>query len=830
MGIFDIVDWFGSTAAKEENGVITLSGIDTGKLLEDINSIWKNKRVPDNMFMQIRKYRLLFDSFFACDTLYQLEQIIQYKKHKSHTFRLKQAHEQLLTNTWLKSTTEEHEDILDFSQLSRLKFKLLPTQMETMQVYNTKVPKMQLKGFLLGTPPGCLAGDSRIAFSRDGEEFTLDIKTAYEQFNQLDCANSWDLTLPTYIRAYTGESIQLHPIQNIVYSGIQKVFLVTLIDGRSIKCTIKHPFLTNNGFIPACDIVGKLVMIDEQFQTSRKGVSYYEEAVSIEFLGEEPTYDIICEDPHRNFSANGMIVHNSGKTLMSIALSIMLHADKTFFIVPKNTVTTVWYDGIVEQFGQDVKIWSSVLNAELTTDYDYYIFHYEALDKALDLARQFRGLCRMPFIAIDESHNLNEVTSQRTQKLIDFSKMMNCQHTVFATGTPVKALGLEMIPLLRVIDRFFTPAVEARFMKIYGATAKRANDILRNRLGLISHKIIESDYMKIPPPIEIEYPVKIPHPERFMIKNIKIEMHKFMEDRYQFYRKNMTGYVRTYEAGLSVYEKTLKTPADREEFRKYREGVKKIIENYDPREDGQLAKFIKDIEGRKIIPSLPQSMKPEFKNSLSIVKYAKLRVMGEFLGQLTRIRGECAAELARYGNLDKLVLDADKKSIIFSSFIPALTVANKYFVDRGFKTLNVYGDATKDITKIVNQFKQDPDTNPLFGTLQSLAASQTLTVANVVIFIDAPFREYIRNQAFHRVFRIGQNCQTYIYMCSLDTGSEPNISTRAADILEWSQKQVDSIFGSASRDEALGIVKQLHLNPPSGLDTLLGMMKKVSPF
>lgn len=825
MHFSDIGDYFGAVHAKEKDGLVTISGLDTTKLISDLETVWKNKRVIDNMFIQVRKYRFVVYSFFLPDWLYIIEQIIEYKKHKSHTFRLKQTHEQLLTQTWLKSTTEEHEDILDFSQLSRLKFKLLPTQMETMQVYNTKVPKMQLKGFLLGTPPGCLAGDSRIAFNRGGKGFTLDIETAYKHYNQLGGSDkqNWDLSIPTYVRSYTGKSIQFHSIQNIVYSGIQEVFLVTLADGKSIKCTIKHPFMTNKGFIPACDIVGKLVMCDN------KGVPYYVEAVSIESLGEEPTYDIICDDPHRNFAANDMIVHNSGKTLMSIALSIMLHADVTFFIVPKATVTTVWYDGIIEQFGPDTKIWSSVMNSDLTTDYDYYIFHYEALDKALDLARQLRGLKYKPFIAIDESHNLNEITSQRTQKLIEFAKMLNCQHTVFATGTPVKALGLEMIPLLRTIDRFFTAAVEARFMKIYGATAKRANDILRNRLGLISHKIIESDYMKIPPPKEIEHLVKFPHPERFLISNIKLELKAFMNEKYQFYRKNMTGYVRIYEKGLAYYESTLKTPADREEFKKYRACVKKIIENYDPKEDGQIAKFVKDIETRKIIPSLSQSMKPEFKNSLSIVKYAKLRVLGEALGKLAHIRGECAAEIAKYGNLDKLVLEGDKKSIIFSSFIPALIVANQYFVDRGFKTLNVYGDFTKDLTKIVNQFKQDPDANPLFGTLQSLAASQTLTVANVVIFLDHPFREYIRNQAFHRVFRIGQDVQTYIYMCSLNT-PEPNISTRSADILEWSQQQVTAIFGSATREEAMGIVRQLHLNPPTGMETLLTMMKKVIPF
>lgn len=45
-----------------------------------------------------------------------------------------------------------------------------------------------------------------------------------------------------------------------------------------------------------------------------QGIPKYCKIKSIEPIGEEMTYDIICHDPHRNFVANGMVVHNSGKT------------------------------------------------------------------------------------------------------------------------------------------------------------------------------------------------------------------------------------------------------------------------------------------------------------------------------------------------------------------------------------------------------------------------------------------------------------------------------------------------------------------------------------
>jgi superfamily II DNA or RNA helicase len=45
-----------------------------------------------------------------------------------------------------------------------------------------------------------------------------------------------------------------------------------------------------------------------------QGKPSYSRVVSIEYVGVEMTYDICCDDPYHNFVANGMVVHNSGKT------------------------------------------------------------------------------------------------------------------------------------------------------------------------------------------------------------------------------------------------------------------------------------------------------------------------------------------------------------------------------------------------------------------------------------------------------------------------------------------------------------------------------------
>lgn len=656
-----LTDFFGNAHVKTVGTDIIISGIKTNDLFDDIKSIWKNANIAKSMFKEIKKHSITIDEFFAPDIKYMFTQIHAWKHKKSNKYRLNQVIELIDKNTWMASTVAEHPDILDFSQLKNLHHTLFDHQIESLKVYNEKVPQMQLMGFLLSTPPG------------------------------------------------------------------------------------------------------------------------------------------------------------SGKTIMSIALGECLHADVRIYIVPKNTVTTVWYGDILTEL-PNARVWASDHGAPLTLDYTHYIFHYEALPLAIYLAKKLMGRRKKPFIAIDESHNLNEITSVRTLRLVELTKILNCQHTVFASGTPIKAIGTEAIPLLRCIDRFFTPEVEARFKAIYGLTAKRANDILRNRLGLISHKIAEDSYMKIPRPIEKELLVKVPDSKRFLITTIKAEMKEFMKVRYKYYQSNMIQYVKIYNQGLDAYSKTIRTSQERADFQTYRNYAADIIQSYDPVLQKEEAAYCKHFEKTKILPALPSNIRNQFKDSISVVKYAKLRVLGEALAVVGRKRVECATELGRYGNLEDIVKNADKKTIVFSSYIDALEVGYNTFIKNGFNAMRIYGQYTKDLTSLVTKFKTDPSVNPLFGTLQSLSASQTLTNANVVVFLNAPFREYIRDQAFHRVFRIGQDVQTYIYTCILDTGKEPNISTHTNDILKWSQDQVEAIIGSKlTTQDVDGIVQRLHLNQNASL-------------
>ena len=100
---------------------------------------------------------------------------------------------------------------------------------------------------------GCLSGDTVIRTNRFtlGRKFT--IKYIYNQYHsnpdKMFRMKGWNLQEPTYIRAFDGNKIRLHKILDVVYSGKKEVWLLALEDGKTIKATKDHLFLTQDGWI-----------------------------------------------------------------------------------------------------------------------------------------------------------------------------------------------------------------------------------------------------------------------------------------------------------------------------------------------------------------------------------------------------------------------------------------------------------------------------------------------------------------------------------------------------------------------------------------------------
>lgn len=545
-----------------------------------------------------------------------------------------------------------------------------------------------------------------------------------------------------------------------------------------------------------------------------------------------PHQDIALKEYDRKtqrMNLNGFLLAadvGTGKSWMSLAISVCTSSEVVIILSPKSIVDRVWVDSVRTEIGEKASIWSVSFNEPLKNGYKYYIANYEYLDKLFYLIPYIRD--KVSTIIIDESHNFNDPNSQRSLSLVKLCKESNSKNIIFASGTAVKALGYEMITLLRCIDPYFTENAAIRFKNIYGISAKRAVDVLRHRLDMVSHKIPKEVVMKTPSPIYITNKIKMPNSKKYLISSIQDEMKAFVEERHKYYAKNMQHYVDFYNKCLEHHYKQLKTNQEKNDYNKYLDYVKIIKRNYDPKEHKQLVMYCKKYEKTKIIPSLPQQDRNKFKDYTSIIKYVGLKILGEALGQiLSKRREECHTDMIGHIDFKKIIDNADKKTLIFTDFVKTLKAIDDKMKNMGYDSRIVFGETNKDVGNIIDEFKKEPSVNPLSATYKSLSVGVTLINCSVVMLINKPFRPYIVEQAVHRIYRIGQTAQTYVYEFTLDTGVEMNISTRSEAIMEWAKQQVEAILGTkVSSDEMEGIVRYAHMNPDTKYEQAIRKLKK----
>ena len=483
----------------------------------------------------------------------------------------------------------------------------------------------------------------------------------------------------------------------------------------------------------------------------------------------------------------------SGKTITCLALSSVLESDLVVLIVPKNAVYEVWKKTLDNNMTKKVDYWIASEDKPYKGQ-RYLIAHYEALPKVLEVVRKLNP--KKPFVALDESHNLNEIGSLRTQLFVQLCHELKAQHVIWSSGTPLKAMGHEMLPILRTIDPYFTPEAENRFRQIYGRNANRALDILKNRVGLMSFKVPKEVIQKTKP-IETEVRVKIPNASDYTLSSIRNEMFHYIEGRLKFYKANKELFQRTYDECLEIHAKTLTNPQQKKAFDLYRSYVSLIRRGYDPKLHAMEAAYCNTYEKNNIIPTLPKELKDDFRSAKSVVKYVELKVMGEALGNILGAkRSKCHVDMVPYMGLKEIVMGSAKKTVIFTSYVSVADAIVKHLREQGLSPVVVYGDTNDNLQAILKRFEKDPDTNPLVATYQSLSTAVPLVMANTAVFTNQPFRDYILTQAKSRVDRLGQDQQVYFVSTVLDTGSEPNLSTRSQDILEWSKEQVAAIMGN----------------------------------
>jgi len=301
---------------------------------------------------------------------------------------------------------------------------------------------------------GCLSGDTLVRVSRRGASRTRTLAQLYH--SQEHPRRHRNKAAVTKVRAFKGSVIGLHPITRVVESGVKDVLALVLEDGKVVKATPDHEILTQRGWVPLQALGG-----EDSAVVDNHGVPEYSKVVSVTPVGREMTYDIVCEDPHRNFVANGIVVHNCGKTFMVLVSTEqqikhgVLPRGKTLVCVKLPTLETGWLDDCA-QF-TDLKIvslWTPQMStqkglsgkdrrraeiiARLESPADLFVINHEGLLNYEDLlvAKDFRK------VVVDESTimkgfhgaSLKFKGGQFTRSLLAVSHKADWR--VIMTGTP----------------------------------------------------------------------------------------------------------------------------------------------------------------------------------------------------------------------------------------------------------------------------------------------------------------------------------------------------------------------------------------------------------
>lgn len=119
-------------------------------------------------------------------------------------------------------------------------------------------------------------------------------------------------------------------VSNAFCTGIKPVFRLSTRDGRSLRATANHKFLTMTGWQRLDELaIGQRIAIPiDEFEKSLKYCRiYWDKIVSIEADKPADVYDLTV-DGHHNFVANNIIVHNSIE--QDADLVIMLYREEYY--------------------------------------------------------------------------------------------------------------------------------------------------------------------------------------------------------------------------------------------------------------------------------------------------------------------------------------------------------------------------------------------------------------------------------------------------------------------------------------------------------------------
>lgn len=591
------------------------------------------------------------------------------------------------------------------------------------------------KGFILADDMGCISGDAIIDVVIGKREGRTSLRGLFEYWKSNDSQYS-----EIFVRCYREDigDFVYNRIRSVKFSGVKPVYAVRTYGGLELTATGDHEFLTvDRGYTELLS----LSTGDKLVTFSSSDEALYDEIVDIRPFGEQMTYDIVMQDPYRNFVANGIVVHNCGKTLE--LLNYAMYQRQKFgykhclIIACINCAKYSWLDDIQKHTnGAEVPYIlgsrpitrgrnKGKLNynksseeklADLQTGHMYgdenapelpyfLIINVESLRAkqgkkytiGTELANQILRQ-NISMIIIDECHKNMSPTSIQGKVILDIYKRCAGQgQWIPTTGTPIRNKPTDV----------FTP------LKLVGGHAINSYYRWKQQFcifgGYEDHEIL--GYKNIP-----------------LLKTM-LQGHMI--------RRNKSDVL---DLPPKVYhvEYVENTPYQQKLYDSIREHL---------------------LEDRE---SILGSMNP----LAHMLRLRQVTGSPELVDDSIKIDNSYLKKNAKLTRLMELVEDITaqgEKVLIFSNWVQPLRTIYR-FLSTKYRVCTYTGTMSgEERERSKNLFIKCPECKIMLGTIGAMGASVTLTVANNVIFYDDCWTPSDKEQAEDRCYRIGTNQTVNVY-------------------------------------------------------------------
>jgi hypothetical protein len=300
----------------------------------------------------------------------------------------------------------------------------------------------------LGDEMGCIDGEAMVQVNRHGAAKRMTLAAFFRKFHSDDPRKLYTLQeRPWFIRCIHQDGVfRLGEVVDVIDSGERECVRVTFEDGRTLVCTPDHQVLTEScGWVPAERLGGSAVVCNINSTNTPKAVR----PVSIERVGTRHTYDVKVLN-HANFLADGVVVHNCGKTVE--ALSWLVYANRFPALIVVNAPTKLqWQSAYYRWVGSVPGYKPRVAVLQGKTPYMLepgvsYIINWDILS---DWEEELTGLGFKLLIG-DEVQAIGNPSSQRSRAFMRLARKI--PDVIGMSGTPAMSKPAQFWPLLNIMD------------------------------------------------------------------------------------------------------------------------------------------------------------------------------------------------------------------------------------------------------------------------------------------------------------------------------------------------------------------------------------------